>query len=136
MALLTPVLAFILMAAVDFGRLFYTWLTITSCARNGALYGCLDTTYSTDTSGIQTAALNDASTLSPVLTASNITSSTGNDADGNAAVMVTVKYNFYPLIKYPIFGGLVFQYATDSSGTPYVPLSRTVQMRVVRDTPN
>jgi Flp pilus assembly protein TadG len=136
LALLTPILAFILMAAVDFARLFNSYLTITSCARNGAIYGCLDSTYAADTAGIKAAALNDAGSLSPALTASNVTPSTGTDADGNTEVIVQVSYNFYPLIKFPVFGNMVFQYSTDSNGTPYVPLSRTVKMRVVLDTPN
>jgi Flp pilus assembly protein TadG len=136
LALVMPFLAFILMAALDFARLYYTYLTITSCARNGALYGCLSPSNSTNTSGIQSAALADASSLNPALPSSNITSSTGTDANGNPTVQVTVQYSYYPLIKFPVFGSMGYQYGTDSSGTPYVPLSRTVEMRVVQNTPN
>jgi Flp pilus assembly protein TadG len=123
---LTPVLAFILVAGTDFARLFNAYLTITSCARNGALYGCLDTAHSTDTSGIQTAAQADASTLNPLPDVSSTTTT----ISGNTYVSVTVTYKFRPLINYP-----AFSYSTDATGA-YVSLSRTVKMRVIQSTPN
>ena len=38
MALLLPILSFILIVAIDFCRLFYAYNVITNCARNGALW--------------------------------------------------------------------------------------------------
>ena len=38
LALLLPVLSFILIVAIDFCRLFYAYNVITNCARNGALW--------------------------------------------------------------------------------------------------
>jgi Flp pilus assembly protein TadG len=119
MALLAPVLIFILVAGTDFARLFYDFVTVTSCARNGALYGCQDTTHSTDTAGIKTAAQSDGSSLSSLPSVSSSTTTVG----GNSYVSVTVTYTFTTIITYP--------------GIPSsVTLSRTVQMRVVQNTPS
>ncbi len=38
LALMLPVLTFILIVAIDFCRLFYAYNVITNCARNGALW--------------------------------------------------------------------------------------------------
>ena len=119
LALIGPALLFILVAGTDFARVFYCFVTITSCARNGALYGCQDTARSTDTTGIRTAARADAGSLSSLPGVSSSTSTAG----GNPYVSVTVTYTFTTLITYP--------------GIPNtVLLSRTVQMRVVQNTPN
>ena len=40
LALLLPVLTFLLVISVDFARLYYHYVTITNCARNGALWLC------------------------------------------------------------------------------------------------
>jgi Flp pilus assembly protein TadG len=117
------ILAFILVASVDFARLFYAYVTITNCARGGALYGCQSETKKTDTGGIQTAALADAASLSPALVSGNISSSTGSDANSNHYVAVTVTYSFTTLITYP---GI----------SHTMPLRRTVQMRVVQSQPS
>src|SRR5271156_3880773 len=95
---LTPVLAFIMVAGTDFTRVFYYCQTITSCARNGALYGCQSTLNSTSTANIQTAALADAAGLS---TQPGVSSSTGTDANGHPYVAVKVTYSFTTLVNYP-----------------------------------
>ena len=40
LALMLPVLTFLLIISVDFARLYYHYVTITNCARNGALWLC------------------------------------------------------------------------------------------------
>jgi Flp pilus assembly protein TadG len=115
-----PLLLFILVAATDFARLFYDYETITDCASNGAFYGCVDATHAADAAGIQAAALADAGGMSPQ---PSVSSKTTTDANGNPCVQVTVTYTFTTLVGYP--------------GIPStVSLSRTVQMRVLQDTPN
>jgi Flp pilus assembly protein TadG len=39
MAILTPVILLILLGAIDFGRVFYSYITITNAARVGAQFG-------------------------------------------------------------------------------------------------
>ena len=115
MALLTPVLAFIMVMTVDFGRIFYATSTIANCARNGAFYACdPDYTSTSPYTSISQAALADAGNLSPTPT---VTSTNGTDTAGNAYVSVTVSYSFSTIMTYP--------------GIPSsTSISRTVQMRV------
>src|SRR5262249_60271409 len=69
LALLLPFLLFAFVAAVDFARIFYYTLTITNCARCGALYGSQGPDYATQTANIKAAALADASSVTPTPTA-------------------------------------------------------------------
>jgi Flp pilus assembly protein TadG len=124
LALVLPLLALLLLAAIDFARLFYHYAIVTNAARNGALYGsdpvaAAESPYST-TGGLPAAALADATDLdtSPGVSWTNM-----DDADGNSCVQVTVTYTFWTLISYP--------------GIPNpVNLSRTVQMRVAPTKPS
>ncbi len=115
LATLLPFLAFLFFIAVDYSRLFYDYVTITDCARNGALYGCIDAGHAQDAPGIQNAARADATNLQPP---PSVTSTTGTDAWGNPYVDVTVAYSFRTITNFP--------------GMPdAVGLSRTVRMRVI-----
>jgi Flp pilus assembly protein TadG len=115
LAVLLPFFCFIFVAAVDYARIFYFYILITNCARDGALYASVDAGHSLDAVGIQRAAVADAGNLSP---APNVSSATGTDGAGNAFVRVTVTYTFNTI-----------------SGFPGIPsstaLARTVQMRVL-----
>ncbi len=121
-AVLMPLFALILVAGTDVARVFFHQQTITNCARNGALFACdpgspLRSTYA----DYKAAALADASGLNPALTASNISSTSGSDANGSY-VAVTVTYQFATISSY--------------LGFSTVNLSRTVTMRVVPLTPS
>lgn len=122
MALLLPFLLFILVITLDFARVFYYTSVIASSARDGALYGCMDSTRAQDTSGIQSAALAENSLVS--MTTSNVSSSYGtDDGFGNPYVKVTITYSFKTVVSYP--------------GIPStVSLSRSEQMRVSQTVPN
>jgi Flp pilus assembly protein TadG len=114
LAILLPFLFFIFVAAVDYARVFYYYLTVTNCACQGALYASTDHTHALDTSGIQTAALADAADLKPT---PSVSSTTGTDSAGNPLVKVTVTYPFKTVTSFP--------------GIPSsVTIRRTVQMRV------
>lgn len=94
LAILLPVLTFLLVITVDFARLFYHYVTITNCARNGAIYasdpiGRTQSRYS----GITDAALADATNLTPQPTVSS--TATGN------SVEVTVSYPFRTITSFP-----------------------------------
>jgi Flp pilus assembly protein TadG len=99
LAFLAPFLAFIFVAAVDYGRIFYYSLTIENCARQGALYASDPVVASQSTySSISAAALADASNLSPTPT---VSSSSGTDSSNRSYVDVTVTYTFTTLTNYP-----------------------------------
>jgi Flp pilus assembly protein TadG len=116
LALLLPFLMAVFVGVTDFARVFYYAMTITNCARNGALWACdpINATQSPYTN-VTDAALADASNLSPTPT---VTSTTGTDFDGQPYVSVTVTYTFQSITAFPLF---------PSSLT----LTRTVQMRQI-----
>jgi Flp pilus assembly protein TadG len=116
-AVLLPFLAFLFVATVDFARVFFHTITVTNCARNGALY--LSDPFLAAKSpyaDFKEAAKADASSLDPALNDDDITSATGTDGDGHEFVEVTVTYRFNTLV--------------DIAGVANpIELTRTVQMR-------
>ena len=68
MAAVAPVLALLLLAATDFGRLYYTNIEVAGAARAGAQYGSQSVITAADPNGMKTAAQNDASNI-PGMTA-------------------------------------------------------------------
>jgi Flp pilus assembly protein TadG len=127
LALVVPVLCFVLLAAIDFCRLFYAYNVITNCARNGALWLSDPLANGTVTPSqspyatYQAAALADANYLNPALTTAGVASSTGTDGQGNSTAIVTVTYNFNLVTSYLGLGS--------------VNLSRSVAMRVTQALP-
>jgi Flp pilus assembly protein TadG len=105
LATLLPLLVFLSMAAVDFGRVVYQLVTIQNCARNGALYEFYKTAGFTLPSGwtsLSTAVSADAGNLTlntPTATTPSPPLSTNN------YVTVTVSTDF-SAIAYPSIHGL------------------------------
>ena len=129
-AVLAPLLAFLFLLAVDYGRVFYYSVIVQNAARKGALYGCQDAAHSIDKVGIRDAALADATDITPPQAVGagvvsslkqggpGVVSTTGADANGNPTVSVTVAYSLQTVANYP--------------GIPNrVDLVRTVSMRVL-----
>lgn len=120
LAFLLPVLSFMIVVGIDFARIFYTDATITTCARNAALYASDSTSAANSPYKSYTAAgMVDGSNLTPALTDSNFSLTTGTDSYGNY-VEVTVTYNF--------------QMLSALLGSSTQTLSRSVRMRVVPTT--
>ena len=98
LAVLLPFLMLLFVLAVDFARVFYCSLTVTNCARAGALYASDPVTAAESPfASIQAAALADATNLSPQPT---VTSQQGTDALGQPYVEVTVTYSFSTISGY------------------------------------
>ena len=121
MAVLLPLLFFILLAVVDFARVFHYSTTLDDCARAGALYASEVADRSSDLSvaaAARQAALADGASLNPPLTAEQVEVSV---ADGTASV--TVHYQFRSITNFP--------------GIPSTfDLTRTVHMNVISPTAN
>lgn len=121
LALLIPLLAFLFVVALDFGRVFYFSLTLENCARAGALYGrdphvADESPFAT----VQEAALADGTNLSPSPTIKSIQ---GTDAAGRSYVEVTAEYQYQTVVQFP--------------GVPsQLILSRSVRMYLAPLTPN
>src|SRR5688572_31514655 len=99
LALLLPLLVFLFLVATDFARVFYFSLSLTNCARAGALYASDPSTADESPfANVQAAALADATNLSPTPT---ITSTTGIDGLGRKFVSVTANYTFQTVTGFP-----------------------------------
>jgi Flp pilus assembly protein TadG len=120
LAIMLPLLVFLFVITVDFARVFYFSVTLTNCARAGALYAFdpVSAAESPFTSASQ-AALADATNLSPQPV---ITTTNGVDASGMAYVDVTASYPFTTVTNFP--------------GVPSLQLSRTVRMFMAPIVPN
>ena len=120
LAVTLPLLAFLFVISVDFARVYYYSVTLTNCARAGAMYASDPATQSESPfASVHAAALSDASNLSPPPT---VSSSSGVDASGKAYVEVSTAYTFTTITGFP--------------GVPnQVNLVRTVRMNVSASTP-
>jgi Flp pilus assembly protein TadG len=99
LALLVPLLAFLFVIAVDFGRVYYFSLTLQNAARSGALYASdPDVQNESPYASIEEAALADAENLTPPPT---ITTTTGTDAAGRSYVEVTAGYSYRTITAFP-----------------------------------
>jgi Flp pilus assembly protein TadG len=121
LAVLLPLLAILFVFAVDFARVFYISLTLTNCARAGALYACDPVTQKESPfPSVESAALADATNLSPQPT---ISSTTGVDASGRAYAEVTASSSFTTITKFPLVPS-------------NLQLTRKVRMFLAPSTPN
>jgi Flp pilus assembly protein TadG len=120
LAVLLPLLAFVFIISVDFARVYYYSITVTNCARAGAMYASDPTTAAESPyANVQAAALADATNLSPAPT---VSSSSGTDTSGRGYAEVTVRYTFRTITGFP--------------GVPNnVELVRTVRMNISASIP-
>jgi Flp pilus assembly protein TadG len=99
LALLVPLLAFLFVIAVDFGRVYYFSLTLQNAARAGALYASdPDVQNESPYASVEEAALADAQNLSPPPT---ITTTSGTDPAGRSYVEVTAAYTYRTITAFP-----------------------------------
>ena len=139
LAILVPFLAFMFIVVIDWARIFYYSITVTNCARNGALYlaqqqsaktitapytdSGLVNLYVNSANPVTDAATADAPNLSPAPT---VTTNTGSDTYG-PYVEVTVSYTFQS-----VTGFSVPPFSVPSSTN----LTSTCRMYVPPETPN
>ena len=102
LALILPVLMFILVGIVDFGRVFNAYIIITNAAREGARYGAM---HPTDEDGIKDYVINEAVGSGINIGADDVEVGFPNGTlDPGNPIRVTVTYDF-PLITEFLFGG-------------------------------
>jgi Flp pilus assembly protein TadG len=139
LAVLLPLLMGLFLFAADFARIFYVSITLENAIHNAALFGSQvfdnqnqqwigNQQYWQGPNGqlvsvAKVAAQLDGANLSPTLDDSNISITSGTDADGHVVNIVTVTYSFKTLIPYP--------------GIPSpVNIVRKAQVRVAPSTPS
>ncbi|MBA4191225.1 MAG: hypothetical protein C0467_24860 [Planctomycetaceae bacterium] len=123
LAAVLPLLLFLFVIGVDYGRIFYFSQVLTDSARDGAFYygGILQPDDPNEKAALHSpygthpeAALDEARNLSPQPTISNAV--TGTDENGKTYVEVTATWEFHPITHFP--------------GVPIsTTLRRTVRMR-------
>ena len=91
-ALLAPVLVFLLLGIMEFGRAYNAQVSLTNAAREGVRVMAI----SNDQAAAKTAAENAAVTLNPMLTDSNFTFSPTSCSSG-AQMSVTINYTLNTL---------------------------------------
>lgn len=139
LAILLPFLAFMFVIVIDWARIFYYSITVTNCARNGALYMArqqsakpttspytdsgLVNLYINTPSPVTAAAMADAPNLSPTPT---VATNTGSDSYGSY-VEVTVSYTFQTVTDFSV------QFFSVPSSTN---VTDTCRMYVPPETPN
>jgi Flp pilus assembly protein TadG len=120
LALLLPFICFLLVLAIDFGRIFFPSLTMSGCARNGAFHDS-DPVLAAESpwANSSQAATADSQSLTQQPT---VTTSSGTASDGSPLASVQINYTFQSLTNFP--------------GIPNnTPLQRTIRMRVAPTVP-
>ena len=122
-ALLVPIFLLLLFAIIDFGMGFYSWITVTNAAREGARLGVvMATSQQIEDRVYQTADLPNESTQMTV-TVTNAADQGGQPGD---SVTVRVDYD-YDLIT-PLAG--LVEFATGNTFGRTLNLSSTAEMRL------
>lgn len=139
LAILLPFLSFLFVLVIDWARIFYYSITVTNCARNGALYMARQQSAKTTTSpytdsGLVNLYVNSANPVTAAATADApnlspppaVTTNTGSDGYG-AYVEVTVSYTFLTVTDFSV------QFFSVPSSTN---VTKTCRMYVPPETPN
>ncbi len=119
-ALILPVLVLLMLGTIDFGRVFFAYVSVTNAARNGADYASFSSVAANDLTGIRAAVVGDTGDLLNTSDSNpQVTSTTGTDSQGRLYADVTVTYAFSTIFPWP--------------GLPdTVDVSRTVTARVAQ----
>ncbi len=127
-AILLPLLLILTLGAIDYGRVYFAYVSVTNAARNGAQYASVSPDAAADEAGVREAVLDETSALldtsptnpSVVLVSPPPASPSCQDADANPCARVTVHYTFHTLVSWP--------------GLPSsIEVQRTVEMRVASE---
>ncbi len=101
--LMLPILVLLVLGAIDFGRVFFAYVSVTNGARNGADYAAFHCSPSCDEDGIRNAVVADTSDLpnaSPTNPAVTVTTD-GWFGPDHRRVDVTVTYTFSTIFSWP-----------------------------------
>lgn len=101
LAMLLPILLIILLGIIDFGRVFYAYVTITNAAREGARYGSL---HVFQDAAIEQRVIDEAANTVTIDSGEITVSWGGDDPDHPDTIAVTVNHTFTTLF----FGNLPF----------------------------
>jgi Flp pilus assembly protein TadG len=130
MAVLTPLLLFMFLATADFGRVFYTAITLAHAARAGAQYGSFSLAKSGNTAGMNQAATQEAQNIGAITVTSQRFCKCSTGGTVNCVTGTCGAYG-PPQVFVQTTAGKTFQTVVPYPGIPSpLSLSRTAIMRV------
>lgn len=130
MAVLTPLFLFMFLATADFGRVFYTSITLAHAARAGAQYGSFSLAQSGNTAGINQAATEEAQDIGAISITSQRFCKCSSGAPADCVTDTCGAYGA-PQVFVQVTAGQTFQTIVPYPGIPSpMSLSRTAIMRV------
>ena len=101
-ALLAPILLILMLGVVDFGRVYFAYISVTNGARNGAHFASQGTGAAADIDGIRAAAIVETSDLlNTSETNPDVSVATGTDSQGRLYADVTMTYTFSSIFPWP-----------------------------------
>jgi Flp pilus assembly protein TadG len=115
MALISPLLLFLIIVTADTGRAFSALIAIGNGAREGASFGARSIDDAMDANAVQAAVIEETGEIFGALP--QVQSSVDTDTYGYEYIRVTVRYTFEPILPMPGFGE--------------IELSREAEMRIV-----
>ncbi len=122
LALMFPVMILILVGALDLGRVFYAYITVTNAAREGAAYGAKHPnsigTDCTTPDTVMYRVCQEADGSGFPISKDNIAITTSPDSKSGSTITVKVHTNFQLIIGAPI-------------GLDAIPLQTIVQMVII-----
>lgn len=132
LALCIPLLALMLLGAMDFSRAFYQSITLASGARAGAAYGVSTGTAAADSAGIQTRVLADTADLTGVTVASTQSCSCSDEDTTGASCTTTTCPNGSGVRMFlRVTASKTFTPALSYVGMPgAIPLAQSVIFRI------
>ena len=132
LALVLPVLLLLLVGTIEIGRFFYYSILVSNAARAGAQYGAQSLATAADTSGIQTAAQNDANVAGMTVTAVQQCGCTGASLNGACPATGCARPNS-PLVYVQVTATGTFNSLLSYPGLPpSITVTSTEQMRVAQ----
>lgn len=103
-ALIAPFLLILVLGAIDYGRVYFAYISVTNGARNGAHFASDGPANAADLDSIRIAVIGDTSDLldtSP--TNPDVAVATGTDSQGRLYADVSVDYTFSTIFPWPGF---------------------------------
>jgi len=94
-----PILILMVLGTADFGRVFYTYVTLANAAHTGAEYGATSAPKTTDSAGISQAALNDSKDLTGVTITSQPFCQCSDGTTVNCATSSCSPLRYYVSVK-------------------------------------
>ncbi len=101
-AIIAPVLLILILGAIDYGRVYFAYVSVTNGARNGAHFASDGPDNAADLDGIRTSVIGDTSELLDISpTNPAVAVGTGTDSQGRLYADVTVDYTFSTIFPWP-----------------------------------